>query len=201
MNTNAPAPVTVRKSSIDSAGRSRSGPRLRVVTHSNSSGATIKAPAASPSHHVSQIAPNCRSSASPVSTKLVTPIVALIEVLTRPASTENATMSRARLNAASPFAYRLTRNAPATASSVLPAAMPSELDDRSRRRDVDQKGADENGGRDSVAKQQHRGQCDTRRWPYGRGARMQECELKSKLACKEVDNDQSRRSGTSGATA
>ena len=84
-------------------------------------------PAASPSHHVSQIPPYCDSAAYPARVRLVTPMVALTVVLTSAASPAKAKMSRARSNAAAPRAYRVTRSDPATASSVLPAAMPRDV--------------------------------------------------------------------------
>ena len=98
-----------------------------VVAHRTSNGATISAPAASPSHHVNQMLPNELHAASPVTASIVTPIVALVAVLSRPASTTKRRKLRARSKACAPPAYRSTNSAPITASSVLPAAMPIEL--------------------------------------------------------------------------
>src|SRR5262247_972947 len=67
----------------------------------------------SPSHHVSQIAPKRAQLAYPVKARLRTPTVALTVVATPPASAANAKKLRAR-------------RTPTTASSVLPAAMPSD---------------------------------------------------------------------------
>ncbi|MND08194.1 hypothetical protein D3C83_306520 [compost metagenome] len=61
-------------------------PACNAFPQSTSSGVTIKAPAASPSHHVSQMAPNALHEASPASTSEITPIVALTVVQISPAS-------------------------------------------------------------------------------------------------------------------
>src|SRR5439155_4434376 len=53
-------------------------------------------------------------------------MVALTAVLTRPASATNLKMFRARSKTAAPPAKRVTRAAPTSASSVLPAAIPSD---------------------------------------------------------------------------
>src|SRR5215510_11855682 len=80
----------------------------------------------SPSHHVSQIAPKRAQLAYPVRARLRTPTVALTVVATPPASAANAKKLRARRKTSRPPAQRFTSQTPTTASSVLPAAMPSD---------------------------------------------------------------------------
>ena len=119
--------VVAHTSSSASNGRSRAPtPGSRRRNASTRNGATTMSPAASPSHHVSQIGPKSAQRALPVSASVVTPRVALTVVLTSPASATNLKMSCARSKAATPPAKRSTRNAPTSASSVLPAAMPSD---------------------------------------------------------------------------
>src|SRR5688572_32888485 len=74
--------------------------------HRMNKGATIKIPVASPSNHVNQTARKSDLGASPLQTRLVTPIVALITVPNRPARMVNLRTSCARSNALEPFAYR-----------------------------------------------------------------------------------------------
>ena len=81
----------------------------------------------SPSHQVSQMGPKLDQRASPPRARLVTPNVALIAVLTTPASRTKRNVSIARSNAARPFAKRRTRYAPTSASSVFPAATPRHV--------------------------------------------------------------------------
>jgi hypothetical protein len=58
---------------------------------------------------------------------VVTPIVALIVVAKSAARRANLKTFRIRSNASRPAANRMTREAPAIASRVFPAAMPSEV--------------------------------------------------------------------------
>ncbi len=78
----------------------------------------------SPSHQVSQIGPKSAQRADPPRERLVTPMVALIAVLTMPARIANRKVSGAFSNGLRPFANRVTSRAPINPSSVLPAAMP-----------------------------------------------------------------------------
>jgi len=80
----------------------------------------------SPSHHVSQIWPNRVQPACPASARLATPTVALTAVATPPASAANTKNPRALANTSRPPAQRFTSQTPASASRVLPAAMPRD---------------------------------------------------------------------------
>src|SRR5947209_5667418 len=97
-----------------------------LVAQRISKGATMRSPVVSPSHHVTQIAAYFDHSANPASARLVTPIVALITVL---AAATNANLKTvwARSNAPDPWAKRLTKKAPQSASRVLPTAMHTEV--------------------------------------------------------------------------
>jgi hypothetical protein len=95
--------------------------------HSRSTGATSSAPPMSPSHHVSQMLPNRSQLDVPPSTRLKPPTVALSAVLTTPASAANRNASMPVKNAERPPANRLTSHAPASASSVLPVAIPRQV--------------------------------------------------------------------------
>src|SRR5215470_6180338 len=110
-----------------SAGRCLSGEGVGGLMHNTSSGAITRAPATSPSHHVSQIGPYADHAANPASASVVTPMVALIAVLTSPARTANRNTSAGRLKLSTPLAKRLTSDAATTASSVLPVAIPSDV--------------------------------------------------------------------------
>ena len=91
------------------------------------SGATTRSPVASPSHHVSQIAPYCVQLAKPPKARLLTPNMGLITVLNMTA-TVNLKTSCERSKTRIPLAKRLTSQAPQTASSVLPVAIQSEVE-------------------------------------------------------------------------
>lgn len=89
-----------------------------------------RAPLESPSHHVTQIGPASDQRASPASSRLVTPIVALTAVA-RPAPRSAKRITPCgRSNAVRPPAQRLMRRVASTASSVLPIAIPT-VDGRS----------------------------------------------------------------------
>src|SRR5215472_9535265 len=94
---------------------------------SNKRGAKTRAPAASPSHHVRQIIEYWLHGANPPRTRLRTPKLAAMAVLSRPAYKANRRMSQVRSKARAPLAKRTARTAAKTASSVLPAAMPKEV--------------------------------------------------------------------------
>src|SRR2546426_984956 len=92
-----------------------------------SGGATIRAPPMSPSHQVSQIERKSAQWAEPPRQMLVTPTVALTAGLRRPARMTYLKKSRGRSKARRPLANRRQSQAPASASRVLPAAVPIEL--------------------------------------------------------------------------
>src|SRR5262249_1355846 len=100
---------------------------VRSPAHRRITGATTNAPPMSPSHQVSQMGPKPDQRAAPPSARLVTPNVALIAVLTAPASRTKRNVSIAPSNAARPLGKRRTRYAPASPSSVLPAATPRHV--------------------------------------------------------------------------
>src|SRR6476646_11903570 len=97
--------------SMNTASATRAGVHasFEALVHKMSKGATIKIPVASPSNHVTQTARKSDCGASPLQTRLVTPIVALITVPNKPARIVNLRTSCARANAREPFAYWLTR--------------------------------------------------------------------------------------------
>src|SRR5215467_4261695 len=95
--------------------------------HRISTDAMSTLPAASPSHHVSQMDPALLHGAKPARTSDPTPMVALSVVLRSAARTKNVITSCARAKARRPEAKRVTRYDPAKASRVLPAAMPSDV--------------------------------------------------------------------------
>jgi hypothetical protein len=72
-------------------------------------GVTSIAPAPSPNHHVRQIEPYAAQSANPPKDRDVTPIVALIVVLSIPSRNANLKMSCALSKACGPRAKRRTR--------------------------------------------------------------------------------------------
>ena len=77
--------------------------------------------------HVSQIEGTSLQGANPPSAREPTPMVALTIVLIPAANAAKAKMPGARSKAWVPPAYRVTRKAPRTASSVFPVAIPTEL--------------------------------------------------------------------------
>src|SRR5215470_7457980 len=84
-------------------------------------------PAASPSHHVSQIEGAAAHGAKWPTPSEATPTVAATVGLTMAASPTNLTTSWPRAKACRPEAKRVTRYAPVSASSELPVAMPSDV--------------------------------------------------------------------------
>ena len=89
-------------------------------------GAKMRSPAASPSHHVIQIAPYLAQSAKPASARLVTPMVELTTVLATAAKANLKTFFE-RSKTSIPSAKRFTSHAPHSASRVFPAPMASEV--------------------------------------------------------------------------
>ncbi len=85
-STSAAVTTTTASKATASTGLSRRVPACNAFPQSTSKGVTITAPAASPSHQVSQMAPNALHEASPASASETTPIVALIVVQSSPAS-------------------------------------------------------------------------------------------------------------------
>src|SRR5258705_3565656 len=80
VNTAAPAAVRPATSAQSSMTSFRFF-RRRLVLHVNSTGATSRSPAASPSHQVHQSGRNAAHGCNPPAQRLVTPIVALTTVL------------------------------------------------------------------------------------------------------------------------
>src|SRR5262249_56342239 len=78
-------------------------------------------------HHVVQASPKSRHGRKPPSASDVTPIVALSIVHNRPANAANVNTSRGRSKNRWLEAKRRTSHAPATASSVLPVAIPNDV--------------------------------------------------------------------------
>src|SRR4030095_14512404 len=126
-NTNTPSTPTVTSKPTPSTTRPQVQGKRPGALQRTRNGPTIRAPTASPSHHVNQIAPKSRQLAEPLSVRLVTPIVALTVVRNSAASTTNLKTSRARSKTLRPFANSLTRSAPRRPSIVLPMAMPIEV--------------------------------------------------------------------------
>ncbi len=96
------------------------------MSQTRRSGATTSAPSASPTHHVHHRRSATSQGCAPPAHRATTPIVALIVVLapaTRMTS-PSASLSRASAGRAPLFARS---QAPTTASSVLPAAIPSAV--------------------------------------------------------------------------
>src|SRR5690242_7003893 len=83
----------------------------------------MTAPAASPSHHVSQSVPASDGGATPPSTRVATPTLALTRVATSPASTTKRTTPEGVSSRPSAPTKRQTSQAPNMASRVLPTAI------------------------------------------------------------------------------
>ncbi len=79
----------------------------------------------SPSHQVRHTDSKPSAATSSVTTRLPTPIVALIAVLTAPARNTSASTSRTRSSVGRKCVTRCSRYAPTTASSVLPVVIPT----------------------------------------------------------------------------
>src|SRR5579872_3817170 len=90
-------------------------------------GATMMSLTRSPIHHVSQTEPYLLQEAKPPRQREVRPRVALTIVLDTAAKATNLKRVWVCSNAFLPRAYRLTSQAPASASSVFPVAMPIEV--------------------------------------------------------------------------
>jgi hypothetical protein len=88
-------------------------------------GAKMSAPARSPSHHVAQMPANEAHAACPVTASESVPMVAPT-VVAAAAKPPKRNMSLTRSKQAAPRAKRCTSHAAASASSVLPTAMPTE---------------------------------------------------------------------------
>ena len=126
-NTNSPVAMTYANiSTASSSFRPLHLSRCRSA-HSTRNGATTSAPAASPSHHVSQMPGACGPDASLPSSRQATPIVALTVVPMVPASNAYAKMSRGTSKQRRPCANRRTSPLATTASSVLPMPIPIEV--------------------------------------------------------------------------
>src|SRR6266850_4247174 len=125
-NTYVPTRKTDTRSRIDSSVCGRFHSHRGFSVQSTASGATMRSPTASPSHHVSQIGPELHMEARPKRQRLATPSGALIVVLPIPARRARRKTSPDRSKTRRPRANLLTSHAPATPSSVLPSAMPIE---------------------------------------------------------------------------
>src|SRR5439155_13591802 len=88
--------------------------------------AAHKATAAAPDHQGSPFRPTSGERASPVSSRLATPIVALTAGASTAANSAKRRTSWGRSNTARPPAHRRMRYVATTASNVLPTAIPTE---------------------------------------------------------------------------
>src|SRR5262245_46966251 len=102
--------------SITSGPRNASG---ALLAHKTRAGVMTSAPARSPSHHVSQIGPKFDHSARPADATLATPMVGLKVVATTLMSAKRTTPTGVA-KVSQPPDQRLTSQAPASASSMLP---------------------------------------------------------------------------------
>ncbi len=98
-----------------------------VRLHKIRNGAITSAPAASPSHQVSQISEVPAGRASPPRIRTPTPIVALTAVASRPASPAKRKMFLGESRTRPSETKRRTSHAPSRASVVLPIAIPAEV--------------------------------------------------------------------------
>src|SRR5262245_14746546 len=89
-------------------------------------GVMTSAPARSPSHHVSQIGPKFDHSAKPADARLATPMVGLIVAARRLMSAKRTTLP-GLAKVSQPLDQRLTSQAPASASSMLPIPIATEV--------------------------------------------------------------------------
>ena len=95
--------------------------------HSTIAGVTTSAPAASPSHQVTQIGSKFSQAAKPATHSVTTPTVALMTVA-GPTQTKANFATRAGLvKVSTPRDQWMIRYPPTTASSVLPAAISAEV--------------------------------------------------------------------------
>jgi hypothetical protein len=94
----------------------------RRVEHSSSGGATVRMPAMSPAHQMTHADGSDPTASVPLAHRLVTPMLALIVVLTGAASPASARTSRTR-SSPTPKSARRSSHAPASASKVLPSAI------------------------------------------------------------------------------
>jgi hypothetical protein len=90
-------------------------------------GVTTRAPAASPSHHVTQIGENFAQAAKPATHNVVTPMLALMTVAGPTQTSANFATCAGVPKVLAPPDQRPIRKPPTTASSVLPAAMTAEV--------------------------------------------------------------------------
>jgi hypothetical protein len=81
----------------------------------------------SPSHQVRQTDPKSREVISLPASRLVTPMLALIVVLTMPPRSTNATTSRTRSSDGRKSTTSRRRYAPTSPSSVFPTVIPSTV--------------------------------------------------------------------------
>src|SRR5262249_31162691 len=106
-----------------------SGPRNAsgvLLAHKTRTGVMTSAPARSPSHHVSQIAPKFDHWAKPANAKLTTPMVGL-NVVARRLMSVNGTTWSGLTKVSRPPDQRLTSQAPLSASSMLPTLITAEV--------------------------------------------------------------------------
>ncbi len=104
----------------------RKAPR-QFCAHSTIAGVTTSAPAASPSHQVTQIGEKFCHAAKPATLSVTTPTVALITVAGPTTTSANfATPAGVRKVSRPPAQCRISRP-PTTASSVLPTAISAEV--------------------------------------------------------------------------
>src|SRR5437762_5477011 len=125
-NTASPSPTSTRRSNPTSISFLVLHWRRGVTAHRITTGAKIRSPVASPSHHVVHIDAYLAQSAKPVTARLVTPILGLTIALAIAAKANLKTscgLSKTRV----PPANRVSSHAPQTASSVFPAPIATDV--------------------------------------------------------------------------
>src|SRR5215218_5722689 len=115
----SPMPAATTKMLIASLACARAG---RPSAHSTRTGATISAPARSPSHQVVKIGPNCAHAAEPPRLRLDTPIAGLIAVAAALISA-NFAIPAGVVKVNTPPDHRLINETLTRHSRLLPAAM------------------------------------------------------------------------------
>ena len=101
-------------------------------------------------------------------------------------------------NADRPRAKRMVSQAPATASSVLPTAITSDRPDRSGIREVDDEGANGDGGPGAEAEEEQRRDGEARRRPHRAGVFVRERQQQADAAGRNIADRQQREHDAAG---
>ena len=161
--------------------------------HSTIAGVTTSAPAASPSHQVTQIGSKFSQAAKPATHSVTTPTVALMTVA-GPTQTKANFATRAGLvKVSTPRDQWMIRYPPTTASSVLPAAISAEVSSVPAVVALAAKAPIKNRRPDAQPAQKDGGERDAGRRPDRAGARIDRGELQAELGEDEIadrDRDQ-----------